>query len=405
MDRPATLPVILLVDDEEHIVENLTEFLQPDFTVLTATHPEQALAMLKNQPVDIIISDLRLPAMNGIEFLRHSIEIAPESERILITAYADISNVIQSINEAKVSYYLTKPIDLPQIRLVVQQAAEMARLRRTNTRLLAELQENNHQLEEKVATRNEELNRAHEQLKHLQKTREQMINMAIHDLKTPLSNLQLAVSELRKLCPNPEAQELLHIARDSSDIAQALVSDMLSVASLSKADPDTQREFVEPSALLSASIQAFRGAAQRKAITVQQDFPPDLPSFPANTRKLREALDNLVSNAIKYTPVGGVVTVSATLNDDTLVISIRDTGLGMTPEDIRDAFGEFKRLSAQPTNGESSTGLGLFIVKRIIDLHNGTISISSEGPGMGTVFTLMLPLDQQFKIPEERIDP
>lgn len=404
MDRPATLPVVLLVDDEEHIVENLTEFLQHDFTVLSATHPEKAMAILKEQAIDIIISDLRLPAMNGIEFLKRSIDIAPDSERILITAYADISNVIQSINEAKVSYYLTKPIDLPQIRLVVQQAAEMARLRRTNAHLLAELQKNNQQLEEKVAIRNKELQQAHEQLKHLQKTREQMINMAIHDLKNPISNLQLAISELQRLNPSPEAQELLHIAQDSSDIASSLVSDMLIVASLSKIDPDTKREIIEPSALLSASIQAFKNAAQRKSITVKADFPPYLPAFFANTQKLREAFDNLISNAIKYTPVGGIVTVSARLNDKTLVISIRDTGLGMTQEDMQNAFGEFKRLSAQPTNGESSTGLGLFIVKKIIDLHDGTVVISSEGLGKGTVFTLTLPLNQQNFIEEERID-
>lgn len=394
MERPAPLPIVLLLDDEKHIVDNLTEFLQHDFSVVSATHPHEALTILQQQPVDIIISDLRLPDMNGIDFLKRSIEIAPDCERVLITAYADISNVIQSINEAKVSYYLTKPIDLPQIRLIVQQAAELARLRRTNNRLLQELQESNHQLEEKVEERNRELHQAHEQLKQLQKTREQMIHMAIHDLKTPISNIQLVLSELARLCPTKECQELLAIARDSSDIAYGLVSDMLSVASLSKPEPDTRREPIEPAALLSASIQAFRAAAQKKSITVYSELPAELPAFSANTRKLREAIDNLISNAIKYTPTGGDVTVSAAATNGHITISIRDSGLGMTSEDIRNAFGEFKRLSAQPTDGESSTGLGLFIVKKIIDMHNGTITVHSDGPGKGTVFTITLPVDQ-----------
>lgn len=394
MDQPTTLPVVLLVDDEKHIVDNLTEFLQHDFSVVSAIHPHDALHVLQKQPVDIIISDLRLPDMSGIEFLKKSIDIAPDSERILITAYADISNVIQSINEAKVSYYLTKPIDLPQIRLVVQRAAEMARLRRTNVHLLTELQESNHLLEEKVAHRNHELNIAHEKLKQMQKMREQMINMAIHDLKTPISNLQLAIGELHKLCPSIDAQELLHIAKDSTDIAYSLVSDMLSVASIAAPDADIQKELIEPAALLSASIQAFTTAAQRKAITIAADYPDNLPAFHANTRKLREVLDNLVSNAIKYTPSGGMVTVSARPHNGTIVIAIQDTGLGMTEEDITNAFGEFKRLSAQPTDGESSTGLGLFIVKKIIDMHDGEVSIHSDGLGKGTVFTIALPLDQ-----------
>lgn len=396
MEQSALLPVVLLVDDEKHIVENLTEFLQADFRVVSATHPHDALAILQQQPVDIIISDLRLPGMSGIELLKRSIEIVPDCERILITAYADISNVIQSINEARVSYYLTKPIDLPQIRLIAQRAAELARLRQTNLRLVAELQASNQQLEEKVRLRNAELQEAHEQLKRLQQTREQMINMAIHDLKAPLSNIQLVLSELYRLAPSKESQELLSIARDSSDIAYALVSDMLSVASLSSVEPDVRREVIEPAALLTASIQAFQHAAQRKSIRIHANYATELPAFTANTRKLREAVDNLLSNAIKYTPVGGDVTVSVAATADSCVeISIADSGLGMTKEDIQNAFGEFRRLSAQPTDGESSTGLGLFIVKKIVDLHNGTISVRSEGPGKGTLFTITLPVDKQ----------
>lgn len=393
MDQPTTLPVVLLVDDEKHIVDNLTEFLQPDFTVVSATHPHDALLVIEQQSIDIIISDLRLPDMSGIEFLQRSIDIVPDSERILITAYADISNVIQSINEAKVSYYLTKPIDLPQIRLVVQRAAEMARLRRTNVRLVSELQEANHHLEEKVAHRNQELHVAHEKLKQMQKMREQMINMAIHDLKTPISNLQLTIAELNKICNSDDAHELLYIAKDSTDIAHSLIADMLSVASIAAPDTRLQKELIEPAALLAASIQAFTAAAQRKAITIAADYPHSLPAFYADTRKLREVLDNLISNAIKYTPQGGIVTVSAQLHNGSLVIAIQDTGLGMTKEDIHNAFGEFKRLSAKPTDGESSTGLGLFIVKKIIDLHNGNVSIHSDGIGKGTVFTIALPVN------------
>ncbi len=395
MEQSTLLPTMLLVDDEKHIVENLTEFLQSDFRVVSATHPREAIAILQQQPVDIIISDLRLPDMSGIDLLKQSIEIAPNCERILITAYADISNVIQSINEAKVSYYLTKPIDLPQIRLIAQRAAELAKLRQTNSRLVAELQVYNHQLEEKVKLRSAELHHAHEQLKQLQRTREQMINMAIHDLKAPLSNIQLVLTEIRRLCPTKECQELLTIAHDSSDIAYALVSDMLSVASLSRPEPDTRREVIEPAALLTASIQAFTQAAQRKSISIHADYSAELPPFSANTRKLREAVDNLISNAIKYTPTGGDITVSAAAYNSHVAISITDSGLGMTEEDMDNAFGEFKRLSAQPTDGESSTGLGLFIVKRIVDLHNGTVSVHSNGPGKGTSFTITLPVDNQ----------
>jgi signal transduction histidine kinase len=120
-------------------------------------------------------------------------------------------------------------------------------------------------------------------------------------------------------------------------------------------------------------------------------------SAPANivtmcdTDRVREAIDNLVSNAIKYSPIGGKITVAVTHEDDNTVIRVSDEGAGLSPEDLSRLFGRFQRLSAKPTAGESSTGLGLSIVKRIIDMHGGEITANSDGPGKGSTFTITLP--------------
>jgi signal transduction histidine kinase len=106
---------------------------------------------------------------------------------------------------------------------------------------------------------------------------------------------------------------------------------------------------------------------------------------------MREAIDNLISNAIKYSPIGGKIAVLVNREQNKTVIRIADEGAGLSPEDLGRLFGRFQRLSAKPTAGESSTGLGLSIVKRIIDMHGGEVTAQSGGPGQGSTFTVTLP--------------
>jgi signal transduction histidine kinase len=107
--------------------------------------------------------------------------------------------------------------------------------------------------------------------------------------------------------------------------------------------------------------------------------------------RMREAIDNLVSNAIKYSPIGGKIALVVSHEQHNTVIRIADEGAGLSPEDLGRLFGRFQRLSAKPTAGESSTGLGLSIVKRIIDMHGGKVTADSAGPGQGSTFTVMIP--------------
>jgi signal transduction histidine kinase len=110
--------------------------------------------------------------------------------------------------------------------------------------------------------------------------------------------------------------------------------------------------------------------------------------------RLWEALDNLVNNAIKYTPPGGDIDIVVKPNTQEALIEVRDSGLGLSPQDLSRLFGRFARLSAQPTGGESSTGLGLSIVKKIVDLHGGSVHAESPGPQRGSTFTVSLPLER-----------
>jgi signal transduction histidine kinase len=130
--------------------------------------------------------------------------------------------------------------------------------------------------------------------------------------------------------------------------------------------------------------------ATNKQQTITVSAPPNFVTM-CDADRMREAIDNIVSNAIKYSPIGGEISVVVSREQNSTVIRITDEGAGLSPEDLGRLFGRFQRLSAKPTAGESSTGLGLSIVKRIIDMHGGHVTADSGGPGQGSTFTVILP--------------
>src|SRR3954464_5465262 len=155
-------------------------------------------------------------------------------------------------------------------------------------------------------------------------------------------------------------------------------------------DIRTAREPVDISGLVSEVAEANKPSATNKQQTIVVSAPPDRPAM-CDADRMREAIDNLVSNAIKYSPIGGRISLLVTHDDDNIIIRVTDEGAGLSPEDLGRLFGRFQRLSAKPTAGESSTGLGLSIVKRIVDMHGGEVTADSPGPGQGSTFTITLP--------------
>jgi signal transduction histidine kinase len=155
-------------------------------------------------------------------------------------------------------------------------------------------------------------------------------------------------------------------------------------------DISIRREPVDISGLVSEVADANQPLAANKQQTIAVSAPPNFVTM-CDADRMREAIDNLVSNAIKYSPIGGRIGVLVNHEGNKTVIRIADEGAGLSPEDLGRLFGRFQRLSAKPTAGESSTGLGLSIVKRIIDMHGGQVTAESAGPGQGSTFTVILP--------------
>jgi signal transduction histidine kinase len=147
---------------------------------------------------------------------------------------------------------------------------------------------------------------------------------------------------------------------------------------------------------VSEVANANQPLATNKQQTITVSAPLNYVTM-CDADRMREAIDNLISNAIKYSPIGGKIAVLVTHEEENhTIIRVADEGAGLSPEDLGRLFGRFQRLSAKPTAGESSTGLGLSIVKRIVDMHGGEVTADSRGPGQGSTFTVVLPATEML---------
>jgi signal transduction histidine kinase len=270
-----------------------------------------------------------------------------------------------------------------------------------NVILYQQLNEANTQLEDRVAQRTRALMQANRRLSaqwlRLQRAngfKNEILGTVAHDLKNPLGVILGRTEMLTELIGASSSKESItaqveHI-RDATKRLTSMVDHLISDAMADAFDITIRREPVDIAALVSEVAEANKPSAMNKQQVIAVSAPPDRFTM-CDSDRMREAIDNLISNAIKYSPIGGKIALLVTHNDVHTVIRVTDEGAGLSPEDLGRLFGRFQRLSAKPTAGESSTGLGLSIVKRIIDMHGGKVTADSAGPGEGSTFAIVLP--------------
>lgn len=233
------------------------------------------------------------------------------------------------------------------------------------------------------------------ELVRLNALKNEFLGVAAHDLRNPIGYIKMAIDFLQHSGQDLPRDQQVDILRDveiQADHMLRLLNDLLDISQIESGRLDLKPEPLALDKVLQDAVQRHGRMAAEKNILVLLDDAPAL-TLPADPLRLRQVLDNLISNAVKYAPPGSAVTVRAQADDQTCTVSVQDEGPGIKPEERDQLFHEFARLSAQPTGGETSTGLGLAITRRIIHAHGGQIGVDSDY-GHGATFWFTLPRTQ-----------
>ena len=242
-----------------------------------------------------------------------------------------------------------------------------------------------------------ELAKKNVQLERLNEQKNQFLGMAAHDLRNPL-HVILSYSEFlldeTGESMDEDLVELLKIIYSSSEFMTRLVNDLLDVAKIESGKLDLHPVPTDIAALVKHNVHLNRVLASNKDIEIQTAIDGPLPKMRLDPDKIEQVLNNLISNAIKYSHPNSTITVQLTREDTHALLSVQDEGQGIPAEEIDKLFKPFQRTSVQSTAGEKSTGLGLVIVKRIVKGHGGKIWVESE-VGEGSTFFVSLPFNAE----------
>ncbi|MGB9300485.1 MAG: ATP-binding protein, partial [Anaerolineae bacterium] len=232
--------------------------------------------------------------------------------------------------------------------------------------------------------------------KNLEEMKSQFIATVSHDLRTPLASIMGFSEMLMEGSPGPlteTQEEFLGIIFESSQRQLALVNDLLDISKLEAGRLQLEMETVHLPELIWGVMEGIRPLAEKKGVTLKMDVNDGLPRTEGDPRRLERILSNLLSNAVKFTPEGGSVEVAAWQDDGHLKIRVSDTGLGIPPEDLPNLFQPFHRGRNVTKKAIEGTGLGLTIVKALVEAHKGTIEVQSE-LDKGTTLQFTLPLSR-----------
>ncbi len=363
LTRNAAKPRILVVDDVLQNLQVVGAMLRAEgFDVMPAGGGAQALERVSARLPDLILLDLMMPGMDGHEVCRR-LKADPAARHIpviFLTASNEMEHLVQGFQAGAVDY-VTKPFNGPEL------------LARVRTHL--------------------ELKLARERLREMNDEKNEFMGIAAHDLRGPLSAIKGYAEMVLEDAQDARHPEIERNAGKICDITSrmgGMVQNLLDANRIERGEMDLRLTSTDVGAALASVVEGHRSRARAKQQTLCLDDGGPSTLAMADLALLTQVLENLLSNAVKYSPPERNIFLSVKNSEGAVRCEVRDEGPGLTAEDHKKLFGKFARLSAKPTGGENSTGLGLSIVKKMVEAMNGRIWCESS-PGQGAAFILTLP--------------
>jgi signal transduction histidine kinase len=356
---------ILIIDDEEVILDSCLRILKSGaYKTATAKNGRLGLDLVKEFQPDLVYVDLKMPGISGIEVIEKIRDTDPTIVVIVITGFATVSSAVEAMKNGAYDF-LPKPFTPDEFRLITQRGLDKRWL------ILETIQ----------------LRREKDML------REQFAAIVSHELKAPLGavqqNLFVLISELSNQLTEDQKTRFGRMQTNITDLINLILT-WLRVLSV---DMMKIRENFKPtsiSTIISKATESVLPHAARKDVEIISSVKEPLPLVNGDEGTLVETVVNILGNAIKYSRTGNPIKIKAEEIENNIVISVIDTGIGISKEDLPFIFNDFY-TGKDGQKIEKSTGLGLAITRRIIEAHNGSVSVESE-LGKGATFEIRLPV-------------
>lgn len=363
---------ILIVDDREENIISLQSIIEGEKRqIYTARSGNEALKQTLSVSFDLILCDVQMPGMDGFEMLE-LLRMDPRKRYIpfiFITAInKEDKYVHRGYNEGAVDY-LFKPLNTDITRAKVDVFVEMAKQKK-------------------------ELEQKNIRLKSLSEQKNQFLGMLAHDLRNPIGVLQynsdILLQELSATLTQ-EQIDALNSMKESSTYMLNLVNDLLDISHLESGKMTLTTDVVNIEKLIRDIISSNRFIAREKNITLEANIDADLPALLLDEQKIRQVLNNLITNAVKFSFSETIITVSVQKQPESLLFKVKDQGQGIPESELDKLFKPYQTTSVKSTQGEKSTGLGLLICNRIVEAHGGKIKVAST-VGKGSEFFFEIPV-------------
>jgi two-component system sensor histidine kinase/response regulator len=363
LPRPSPSALILVVDDELKNIQVVgAMLLRHGHEVIAAGSGTEALEKLESVVPDLILLDVMMPGMTGFEFCQ-KLQERPELRDvpvIFLSATGDKNFVVDALEAGAVDY-ITKPFHVPELMSRVELHANRRKM--------------------------------HNQLSKVIDEKNRLLEVVAHDLKNPLSGIQFATTMLAENpdLPSTSRAQLVSSIGEAAQRAFEIISSLLETKSIEEAKSALVRKPLSLGAHADRAIANFQQHCKRKNIHIDVVRIGDDPSVFGDSRLLMCCIENLVSNAIKFSPADSTVTIHLQRNGKGGIFQVEDEGPGILEDEVPLLFGKFTRLSARPTHGEASTGLGLHIVHELVEAMDGHVSYHPRSE-KGSMFRMSLPL-------------
>ncbi|MCG8701366.1 MAG: hybrid sensor histidine kinase/response regulator [Bacteroidales bacterium] len=360
---------ILIVDDLAKNIQIVANLLKPfDYRILFAQNGVKALKIIDEETVDLVLLDVMMPEIDGFEVCKRikSMPGKKDIPIIFLTAKTDIDSITTGFQLGGVDY-VTKPFNNEEL---------MARIH-THLSLRSSYKT--------IADQNVELT-------ELNAVKDKFFSIIAHDLRNPFNAL-LVLTEILKTrygeMESSEAQQMIDMLYDSTKEGYELLDNLLTWSRSQRNRLEFNPVLLDIRDIIQGNVQLLTNLARSKEIQLQVNVDREYQVM-SDQNMIDTVIRNLVTNAIKFTPTGGLITISVITNEDEIIVTVKDTGVGISPENLSKLFKIDSGHSTLGTSNEKGTGLGLVLCKEFIDKHEGRIWVESE-LNKGSEFKFSLP--------------